>query len=69
MDTIMKRTDRLLTYVAMLIALLLSGCQDNSADSQFPVLGEVTKEFTFRNQDGQEVTNALFDGKIVIPKG
>ncbi len=66
MDAIMKHTNRFSTYVTMLIVLLLSGCQDNSATSQFPVLGEVTKDFTFRNQDGQEVTKALFDGKIVI---
>lgn len=44
---------------------LLSGC-DTGSKSDLPVLGKVTQEFRFLNQDNQEVTLDIFNDKIYI---
>jgi protein SCO1/2 len=50
----------------LLISLLLSSGCNNKPEKEFPIMGEVNKDFTFINQDSQEVTPAVFDGKVVI---
>ena len=49
----------------ILLVLLLSAC-DSGPESKLPVLGRVTKEFHFRNQDNQEVTLEIFRDKIYV---
>ncbi len=51
--------------ILILTVLLFSGCS-SQPEKQLPVMGEINKDFTFINQDSQEVTPAVFTGKVVI---
>ncbi len=66
----MVRTDRFssqsvrLLFVVVL-GLYLSGCDSRGIDD-FPVLGEVSRDFSFVNQDNEVVTPAVFQGKVYV---
>jgi len=62
-DTISVRSTGLL--LAVLLGLYLSGCDSRSIDD-FPVLGEVSRDFSFVNQDNEVVTPAVFQDKVYV---
>jgi protein SCO1 len=51
--------------LVLLLVLILFGCDSRSVDD-FPVLGEVSQDFSFVNQDNEVVTPAVFQGKIYV---
>lgn len=48
----------------VLTAMLVSGCEKDKPE--LPVLGEVTEDFSFRNQDNEVVTAEIFKDKVFI---
>lgn len=52
-------------FTLVILSLISHGCeQQNKVD--FPILGEVTQDFSFTNQDNETVTNATFENKIYV---
>lgn len=52
--------------VILLLPLLLFSACSNQPEKKLPIMGEISKDFTFINQDSQEVTPAVFTDKVVI---
>lgn len=55
----------ILKVMIVATAVLVCSCENRSAD-ELPVLGEVSRDFSFRDQDNELVTPAVFAGKIYV---
>ncbi len=53
------------TFVFLLLCFLVNGCEGRNR-AELPVLSEVTREFSFHNQDDQEVSLAVFTDKVYV---
>ncbi|MBE0586153.1 MAG: SCO family protein [Desulfofustis sp.] len=51
--------------LTLLLSLVLFGCDSRSVDD-FPVLGEVSQDFSFVNQNNEVVTPAVFQDKVYV---
>ncbi len=60
-----KTKSLLLPILLFAILFEFTACNDHSAN-QLPVLGTLSRDFTFTNQDSQKVSPTLFENKIVI---
>lgn len=61
----MKKSGMFLVLAVFGLFLSHAGCQFQKK-SDLPVLGEVNRPFSFQNQDGQTVTEAIFTGKVYV---
>lgn len=59
------KTKACIAVLSIILIFSFVGC-DNTNKSQLPVLGEMTTDFSFHNQDNQLVTAEIFTDKVYV---